>query len=163
LIEAMARVAPDLPDLHLTLIGEGPFRPLLERQIARAGLSGQITLTGWLDETAVRDHLARSHALILPSFAEGLPMVVMEAFAAARPVIASAIMGVPELVSRETGWLVPAGDPLALADAIRAFATTPRDRLATMGAQARETVLARHDITVEAEKLAALFVSGGRP
>lgn len=163
LIEAMAQVAPDLPDLHLTLIGEGPFRPLLERQIARAGLSGRVTLTGWLDETAVREHLARSHALILPSFAEGLPMVVMEAFAAARPVIASAIMGVPELVSRETGWLVPAGDPQALAGAIRTFAATPRDRLATMGAQARDTVLARHDVTVEAEKLAALFASGGRP
>lgn len=163
LVEAMARVAPDLPDLHLTLIGEGPFRPLLERQIATAGLSRQITLTGWLDEAAVREQLAASHALILPSFAEGLPMVVMEAFAAARPVIASAIMGVPELVSRETGWLVPAGDPQALADAIRAFAATPRSRLEVMGAQARDTVLARHDITREAQKLAALLASGGRP
>ena len=84
-------------------------------------------------------------------------------FAAARPVIASAIMGVPELVSRDTGWLIPAGDAQALAEAILAFAATPKDRLATMGAQARNTVLARHDITVEAEKLAALFASGGRP
>ena len=163
LIEALALVARDLPDLHLTLIGEGPFRPLIERQIASAGLQGRVTLTGWLDEAAVRDHLARAQALVLPSFAEGLPMVVMEAFAAARPVIASAIMGVPELVSRETGWLVPAGDPQALAAAIRAFAATPHDRLATMGSLARETVLARHDITLEAEKLAALFASGGRP
>lgn len=163
LVEAMALAAPDLPDLHLTLIGEGPFRPQLERQIASAGLQDRITLTGWLDETGVRDHLARAHALVLPSFAEGLPMVVMEAFAAARPVIASAIMGVPELVSPATGWLVPAGDPAALAEAIRAFAATPRDRLAEMGAVARETVLTRHDITQEAEKLAALFASGGRP
>jgi len=163
LIEAMALAAPQAPDLHLTLIGEGPFRTMLEAQIARAGLQKQITLTGWLDEAAVRDHLARSHALILPSFAEGLPMVVMEAFAAARPVIASAIMGVPELVSRDTGWLVPAGDAAALCDAILTFAATPKDRLETMGASARETVLARHDITQEAEKLAALFASGGRP
>ncbi|MFZ1470412.1 MAG: glycosyltransferase family 4 protein, partial [Paracoccaceae bacterium] len=163
LIEAMALAAPYIPDLHLTLIGEGPLRPLLESQITRAGLQSQITLTGWLDEAAVRDHLAHSHALILPSFAEGLPMVVMEAFAAARPVIASAIMGVPELASRETGWLVPAGDAAALAQAILDFAATPRDRLETMGAEARATVLARHDITAEAEKLAALLVSGGRP
>lgn len=163
LVQAMALAAPHVPDLHLTLIGEGPFRPLLETSIARSGLNGQITLTGWLDEAAVRDHLARSHALILPSFAEGLPMVVMEAFAAARPVIASAIMGVPELVSRETGWLVPAGDSTALADAIRAFAVTPNDRLAVMGALARDTVLAHHDITREAKKLAVLFASGGRP
>ncbi|MEZ5798330.1 MAG: glycosyltransferase [Paracoccaceae bacterium] len=163
LVEAMAQVAADLPDLHLTLIGEGPFRPLIERQIARAGLSGRITLTGWLDEAAVRDQLAAAQALILPSFAEGLPMVAMESFAAARPVIASAIMGVPELVGRDTGWLVPAGDPEALAQAIRDFAATPRERLKAMGALARETVLARHDITREAEKLAALFASGGRP
>ena len=162
-VEAMALAAPHAPDLHLTLIGEGPFRPMLEAQIAHAGLQNQITLTGWLDEAAVRDNLAQSHALILPSFAEGLPMVVMEAFAAARPVIASAIMGVPELVSRETGWLVPAGDASALRDAILAFAATPNNRIETMGAQARDTVLARHDITQEAEKLAALFASGGRP
>lgn len=163
LVEAMALVADDLPGLQLTLIGEGPFRPLLESQIAAAGLQDRIALTGWLDEAAVREQLAQAHALVLPSFAEGLPMVVMEAFAAARPVIASAIMGVPELVSRDTGWLVPAGDPQALAGAIRAFAATPPDRLAAMGALARDTVLARHDITTEAEKLAALFASGGRP
>jgi colanic acid/amylovoran biosynthesis glycosyltransferase len=163
LVEAIALVAAELPDLHLTIIGEGPFRPVLEAQIAGAGLSGQITLAGWLDEASVREHLAHAQGLILPSFAEGLPVVVMEAFAAGRPVIASAIMGVPELVSRETGWLLPAGDPEALADAIRAFAATPRDRLAAMGAEARETVLTRHDITREAEKLATLFASGGRP
>lgn len=163
LVEAMALAAPHVPDLQLTLIGDGPFRPLIETLIARAGLQHQITLTGWLDEAAVRDHLARSHALILPSFAEGLPLVLMEAFAAARPVVASAIMGVPELVSRETGWLVPAGDAQALAQAIRAFAATPLDRLAAMGTEARRTVLARHDITHEAEKLAALLASGGRP
>jgi colanic acid/amylovoran biosynthesis glycosyltransferase len=163
LIEAMALVADDLPDLQLTLIGEGPFRAALERQIASAGLQGRITLTGWLDEAAVRDQLARAQALILPSFAEGLPVVVMEAFAAGRPVIATAIMGVPELVGPDTGWLVPAGDPQALAEAIRSYAVTPTDRLAAMGALARETVLARHDITREAETLAALFASGGRP
>ncbi len=163
LVEAMVQAVATTPDLHLTLIGEGPFRPLLEAAITRAGLSRHITLTGWLDETAVRGHLAAAHALVLPSFAEGLPMVVMESFAAGRPVIASAIMGVPELVSRDTGWLVPAGDAQALAQAIAAFAATPRDRLAAMGQAARTTVLARHDITTEAEKLAALFASKGNP
>ena len=163
LIEAMALAAPDVPGLHLTLIGDGPLRPLLERQIATAGLQDHITLTGWLDEAGVRDHLAQAQGLILPSFAEGLPMVVMESFAAARPVIATAIMGVPELVLPGTGWLVPAGDPAALANAIRAFAATPVGTLREMGSKARETVLARHDITAEAEKLAALFASGGRP
>jgi colanic acid/amylovoran biosynthesis glycosyltransferase len=163
LVEALPAALARVPDLHLTLIGEGPFRPLIEAQLARGGLSGHVTLTGWLEEADVRDHLARAHALVLPSFAEGLPMVVMEAFAAGRPVIASAIMGVPELVTRETGWLVPAGDPAALAQAIADADALPRERLAELGRNARATVLARHDITREAEKLAALFASGGRP
>jgi glycosyltransferase involved in cell wall biosynthesis len=163
LVEAMALAVAQVPDLHLTLIGEGPFRPLLETAILRAGLGGHITLTGWLDEAAVRDQLSRAHALVLPSFAEGLPMVVMEAFAAGRPVIASAIAGVPELVERDTGWLVPAGDATALANAIAALAAMPRDRLADMGRAARAKVLTRHDIGHEAEKLAALFASKGRP
>ncbi|MDQ2066242.1 glycosyltransferase [Xinfangfangia sp. CPCC 101601] len=162
LIEAMALVARQRRDLHLTLIGDGPFRSLLEAQIARAGLQQQITLTGWLDEAGVRDHLAQAHALVLPSFAEGLPMVVMEAFAAGRPVIASAINGVPELVTADTGWLVPSGDPQALATALLTFAATPPERLQAMGLAARDRVLARHDIQTEAEKLTELFASGGR-
>jgi glycosyltransferase involved in cell wall biosynthesis len=163
LIDALPRVLAAAPGLHLTLIGDGPLRPLIEAQIARAGLGQNVTLTGWLEEADVRRHLATSHALVLPSFAEGLPMVVMEAFAAGRPVIASAIMGVPELVTRETGWLVPAGDPVALARAIADAAATPHDRLAEMGRKARAAVLSRHDIGHQAEKLAILLASGGRP
>lgn len=155
LIEAMALAA--LPDLHLTLIGDGELRPALEAQIAAAGLAERVSLTGWLDETGVRDHLARAHALVLPSFAEGLPMVVMEAFAAGRPVIASAIAGVPELVTPGTGWLVPAGDARALAGAIRNFAAVPVDVLARMGHEARAAVLDQHDIDIEAARLAAHF------
>ncbi|WP_225027993.1 glycosyltransferase family 4 protein [Xinfangfangia pollutisoli] len=163
LVEALPQALRAVPDLHLTLIGEGPFRPLIERQIAGAGIGAHVTLTGWLEEADVRARLAAAHVLVLPSFAEGLPMVVMEAFAAGRPAIASAIMGVPELVSRETGWLVAAGDPQALAQAIVAAAALPRARLAEMGRNARAAVMAQHDITRLAEDLAGLFASGGRP
>ena len=163
LIDAMEIAARNLPDLHLTLVGEGAFRPALEAAIAARGLSGRVTLTGWLHEAAVREALAKATALILPSFAEGLPMVVMEAMAAGRPVIATAIAGLPELVSRDVGWLVPAGDSAALAEAIAALAITPPDRLARMGHAARSLVLVRHDIDREAEKLSYLFISKGRP
>ncbi len=111
----------------------------------------------------MRDELAAAQALILPSFAEGLPMVVMEAMAAGRPVIATSIAGVPELVTRDTGWLVPAGDAQALADAIGTMAATPPDRLTEMGKAARTRVFARHDINTEAAKLAALFTATGAP
>ncbi|WP_281967835.1 glycosyltransferase [Roseovarius nanhaiticus] len=144
--------------IHLTLIGDGPLRPALEAGIAEAGLTTHVTLTGWLDEAGVRDQLARAHGLIMPSFAEGLPMVVMEAMAAARPVIATYIAGTPELVEDgRTGWLVPAGDALALAETMVEMAATPADTLDRMGKDARARVLARHDIDTEAAKLALLI------
>lgn len=160
LIEAVALAAPRHPDLHLTLVGDGPLRPVLEAAIARFGLAGRVTLTGWLDESGVRGALAEAQALILPSFAEGLPMVVMEAMAAGRPVIATAIAGVSELVTRQTGWLVPAGDAAALSEAIDALAATPPDTRAAMSEAARARVFARHDIDQEAARLAQLFAAG---
>ncbi len=162
LVEAMALAAPALPGLHLTLVGDGPLRPPLERQIAAATLQSRITLAGWQTEAGVRAALNAATALILPSFAEGLPVVVMEAMASGRPVIATAIAGIPELVTSDTGWLVPAGDPKALAGAIAALAATPHDRLTLMGDAARRRAIERHDIDTEAAKLAAL-IAGARP
>lgn len=162
LIEAMAIAAPHLPGLHLTLIGDGPLRPTLTAAIDEAGLINRVTLTGWQDESQVRHHLSQSTALVLPSFAEGLPVVVMEAMAAGRPVLATAIAGIPELVTPEVGWLVPAGDTAALAAAITCLADTPREALTAMGHAARARALQRHSIDNEAGKLAALFTSRGR-
>jgi glycosyltransferase involved in cell wall biosynthesis len=85
-------------------------------------------------------------------------MVVMEAMAAARPVIATYVAGTPELVrDGETGWLVPAGDVAALAEALGALSEAPLTRLRTMGEVGRARVLARHDAGREAEKLLALM------
>ncbi|MCA0869491.1 glycosyltransferase family 4 protein [Seohaeicola saemankumensis] len=158
LVEAMARLRDTNSDVHLTLVGDGPMRGDLEAAIARHDLGGAITLTGWLDEDGVRAALDAAHALAMPSFAEGLPMVVMEAMAAERAVIATYIAGTPELVRPgETGSLVPAGDAAALADAIRALAVTPRDRLQDMARAGRARVLQRHDVTAQARKLASYF------
>jgi colanic acid/amylovoran biosynthesis glycosyltransferase len=134
------------------------MRPEIEALVAAKGLSQNVVMAGWQDEAGVRAALANAQALILPSFAEGLPMVVMEAMASGRPVIATAIAGVPELVvAGQTGWVVPAGDPNALAEAIAELAHTPQDKLAAMGQAARERVFERHDIDVEAKKLSALI------
>ncbi len=157
LIYAMAQVKSDL---HLTLIGDGEMRDQIEALIDRLDLRGRITLTGWVDETRVNAELAAAHAMVMPSFAEGLPMVVMEAMAAARPVIATYVAGTPELVRPgETGWLVPAGDVSALAQAMDELATLPQARLAEMAAAGRTRALARHDIDTAAQKLAALMGS----
>lgn len=155
LIEALAKVQRPV---HLTLVGDGELMAVLQDAIARHGLRDQVTLTGWLDEAGVRAALGEAHALVLPSFAEGLPVVLMEAMAAARPSISTIIAGIPELtVAGETGWLVPAGDAEALAAAIDDAATTPNAKLAQMGQLARRRVLARHDVRQEADKLQALF------
>ena len=158
LIEAMQLIVRKHPDAHLKLIGDGEMRPLIEAAIAKAGLGTQISLTGWLSEVGIREALAECHALVMPSFAEGLPMVIMEAMAAGRPVIATYVAGIPELVlDGQTGWLVPAGDAKALARAIERLAGTDCTALTEMGQKGRSRALERHDVTVEAAKLAGHF------
>ncbi|MET0169975.1 MAG: glycosyltransferase family 4 protein [Aliihoeflea sp.] len=160
LIEAMAQASRTFPDLHLSIIGDGVLREEIEHAIRRAKLERNVTMLGWLDEQAVRRELAGADALVLPSFAEGLPVVLMEAMASARPVITTAIAGIPELVSNGVhGWLVTAGDVSSLADGIERFAVTPRDELAAMGRACRERSLDRHDVDRCAAQLVEMFAS----
>ena len=163
LIEAMAEVVRRGVDAKLVLVGDGELRTAMERAISHAGLGRHVELTGWLDEGAVRRQIANAHALVLPSFAEGLPMVIMEAMVSARPVIATWIAGVPELMQDgKTGWLVPAGDVAPLVEAIVDLASSSHDKLRRMGTTGRARVLIRHNIDVEAAKLAAHFAQRPR-
>lgn len=158
LIDAVADALALQPDLHLTLVGDGPMRGAIASRIEERGVSRHVTITGWVDEARVRAELAAAHALVMPSFAEGLPMVIMEAMAAGRPVISTYIAGIPELVRPgETGWLVPAGDIGALTAALHALNETPRERLFAMGAAGRVRALERHDVNREACRLAESF------
>ncbi len=157
LLDALALTRDMVPGLHVELVGDGPLRDSLVAQATALGVTDLVTFAGWKTEPEVRASLAAAQALILPSFAEGLPMVIMEAFAAGRPAIATSIAGIPELVTPDTGWLVPAGDPESLAAAIAEMARTSPERLAEMGRNARSGVFARHDIDTEAAKLATRF------
>ncbi|NVK17053.1 MAG: glycosyltransferase [Rhodobacteraceae bacterium] len=158
LVRAMAQLVAQVPDAQLALIGDGEMRPDLEAAIAELGLQRNITLTGWLAEDGVRQELGRAHALVMPSFAEGLPMVVMEAMAAARPVIATYVAGTPELVQPgKTGWLIPAGDETALAEALLELSETPQEKRTELGQAGRTRVLERHDSAREAARLAGHF------
>jgi glycosyltransferase involved in cell wall biosynthesis len=156
LIEALRRAA--LP-VHLTVIGDGPDRAHLER--AAAALGGRVRFTGYLDQEAVAARLAGADIVVLPSFAEGVPVMLMEAMAAGLPVIATQVAGTAELVEDSvSGLLVPPGDALSLARAIDALAADP-DRRARLGAAGRARVRAAFDIRDEARRLAALFAGGG--
>jgi glycosyltransferase involved in cell wall biosynthesis len=95
---------------------------------------------------------------VLSSFAEGLPVVVMEAMALSRPVIATQVAAMSELVEDEkSGWLCPAGDAAALARAMQRCLHASAERLDAMGAYAREVVISRHDADAEALRLGRLF------
>lgn len=155
LIEAFADVVKRLPEATLTLVGDGEMRGEVEARIATLGLGDHVDITGWADEARVKGELNRARALVLPSFAEGLPVVIMEALAAARPVLTTYIAGIPELViDHETGWLFPAGDRNASAAAMISALTAQDNELNEMGQKGRARVLERHDIDVEAQKLA---------
>jgi len=158
LIEATRQLAVEGVDFELVLAGDGPMRSELEALIMRHGLQARIRITGWLSADQVRAEILAARALVLPSFAEGLPVVIMEAMALGRPVIATFVGGIPELVqSGENGWLVPAGDVGALADAIQKCLEVPPKMLERMGESARKLALAQHDVDVEVSRLGALF------
>jgi colanic acid/amylovoran biosynthesis glycosyltransferase len=140
------------------LVGDGEHRPAIEQLIAENDLAEVVKVTGWASASRVRDEILRARALILPSFAEGLPVVIMEAMALGRPVLSTYIAGIPELViAGATGWLFPAGSEGDMLEAIRACLNTPGDALKKMGELARIRVLERHDVAKEAESLAGLF------
>ena len=151
LVEAVALLKERGHDVRLRLVGDGPMRAELEASAADRGVADRVAFTGNASAAAVRGHLLAARAMVLPSFAEGLPVVLMEALAARRPVVTTYIAGIPELVDAGCGWLVPAGSVEHLADAMAdALAASP-ERLASLGAEGRRRVLAMHD----AEKIAA--------
>lgn len=156
LIEAAAMVARD-QQFTLRIIGDGEMRPEIEAQIRAAGLEGHVRLLGWQGRDAIVDEIRAARAFVLPSFAEGLPVVLMEALALGRPAIATAVAGIPELVDDRAGWLIPAGSAAALAEAMRAALATDRQTLAVMGAEGRARVLRDHDVHKNAAGLAALL------
>ena len=143
---------------ELDLVGDGPMRKDVELAIAGQGVEGLVHITGYVSSDEVRRRLEGSRAMVLGSFAEGLPVVIMEALAVGRPVITTFLAGIPELVDRECGWLVPMGDPAKLADAMQAALDTPLEQLTRMGDVGRERVWAEHRAITEAKKLAALFL-----
>lgn len=158
LVEAAYRLAQKGIDFVLVLGGDGERRSALEEQIARYGLGKQIHITGWISGDQVREEIRAARGLVLASFSEGLPVVIMEAMALRRPVLATYVGGIPELVRPgKDGWLFPAGSIDALTAAMEDCLTRPIDELRKMGEAAYLRVVERHSIDVEATKLGVLF------
>ncbi len=162
LLEAARRLALDGEEFELVLAGDGEMRAEIEHRITEYGLDNRARITGWISSAQVRDEILRARGMVLPSFAEGLPVVIMEALALRRPVISTFVAGIPELVlPGENGWLVPAGDVEALAAAMRELLRAPVGQLSAMGELGRARALERHDIATAAATLAVLFSRAG--
>ena len=158
LVEAAHRLLLQGVDFELVLAGDGEMRGAIEALIICHNLQDRVRITGWIGGVQVRDEILAARALVLPSFAEGLPVVIMEAMALRRPVISTFVAGIPELVQTgEHGWLVQAGDVEALTHAMQVCLDTPLDALICMGEAAHRRALARHCIDTQAAHLATLF------
>lgn len=158
LLDAAARVKASGIDFELLVVGDGLVRTEGEAYAKQLNLQDTVRFVGWQGSQEVQRLISECRALVLPSFAEGIPVVLMESLASLRPVITTHIAGIPELVQNgSNGWLVPASsvDDLAMAmsDALQA---SP-ELLTEMGRKGRQRVLEQHSIVTEVTKLSGLF------
>jgi glycosyltransferase involved in cell wall biosynthesis len=160
LLQAFAAVRARHPGARLSVVGDGPARGALEAQAQDLGAEG-VSFLGYRTQDEVAALLEQADMLVLPSFAEGVPVVLMEAMASRIPVIASQVAGVPELVADGvSGFVVPPGDLATLTDRLDRLLADP-DLCARMGQAGRAAVVAGFDVDREAAWLLALFRGQG--
>lgn len=157
LFEALSQLKERFPNVKLTVVGDGEEREDIKAIAQSLNITEHIDFVGYKSQAEVREYLQQSDIFVLPSFAEGVPVVLMEAMAAGVPVLTTQIAGVPELVAHDrSGWLVPPGDVTTLVDGLATLIDNAelRDRLGQAG-QAK--VAAEFNVVEEAKKLADIF------
>jgi glycosyltransferase involved in cell wall biosynthesis len=157
LLEALAQVRAEIPDVTLEVAGDGPLEPELRAAVARLELGESVTFLGHVaPPTPVYAH---AEIVVVPSFGEGFGMVALEAMERGRAVVASDVGGLPEIVDAgETGLVVPSGDAAALARAIVELARD-RARTAAFGAAGRNRALAAFSQERCTERIEALYLA----
>ena len=161
LLEALAK----LEGVTLNIAGDGPERTVLEKKVQALSISDRVKILGYRSPQQVQELLKQADVFVMTSFAEGLPVVLMEAMAAGLPVVATHIAGIPELVCNgDTGLLVSPGDVNATMDAISQLLEDPnlRNRFAAAG---RAKIEREFNIRIESRWLATILTSalaGGR-
>ncbi|MGA3221985.1 MAG: glycosyltransferase, partial [Acidimicrobiales bacterium] len=164
LVRAIGALVEGGTDVHLTIVGAGPLEATLRRRAERCGVAARVSFAGAVGQDEMAAYYARADVFCLPSFAEGLPVVLMEAMATGRPVVATRIMGVPELVEEGvSGLLVAPGSVDELAGALRRLAASP-DLRESFGRAGRLKVEQAFDAVRCAGQVAEVFdemASGG--
>jgi glycosyltransferase involved in cell wall biosynthesis len=159
LIDAFASLLDTGIKANLILVGDGDLRNEIEKRILKYNIKERVKITGFVSESEVRRYISLSRALVLPSFAEGLPMVIMESFALGRPVVSTYIAAIPELVfPGKTGWLVPAANVDELRKTMETVLDTHPDQLHEMAMKGREVTLNNHYTQTEVNRLEKLFI-----
>ena len=155
LVQACAQLRDEGLEFNLTLVGDGPDRGRIERAIAELALGERIHITGSLNQAAVRAHFAHADIFVLPSLAEGIPVVLMEAMSCGVPCISTPVNGIPELIEHgRTGLLATPGDVDSLTTQLRRLIQEPALRHSL--AQAAHTkVLADFDLGRNVAQLSA--------
>jgi glycosyltransferase involved in cell wall biosynthesis len=155
LVRAAERVLREQPSTGFVLFGEGPERASLQKQINAAGLGQSFVLAGFRAD--LDRFLPHFDLLVLPSYTEGMPNVVLEAFAAGVPVVATAVGGTPEIIEDGiSGYLVPSGDDKTMAEHI-GQALANADDLPDMGRKGRLYVQEKFGFATQAELYRDLF------
>jgi glycosyltransferase involved in cell wall biosynthesis len=158
LVQAVARLRDRGVDVRLVLVGDGDLRAEVERVVREKQLESRVRITGWASDEVVRREINDARIFVLPSLAEGLPVALMEAMAAGRPVISTYVGGIAELIRDGVeGRLVPAGDIDSLAEAMESLARMQPQELAVLARAARVRVADQHRISTEVQRLATLF------
>jgi colanic acid/amylovoran biosynthesis glycosyltransferase len=158
LLKAIARLKEKGIDCQLILVGDGELREEIEHLAEKLDIKEQIIITGWASSDEVKQQITQAKLMVMPSFAEGLPVVIMESLALGIPVISTYVAGIPELViNGESGWLIPAGDIDALTIAIESALNLPVEKLEEIGKKGKIAVNQNHDIDKETEILKKLF------
>jgi glycosyltransferase involved in cell wall biosynthesis len=159
LLRAFSRLHSKGHPLHLTLIGDGPDRPTLEREVTELGLGAHVTLLGSLNHDETREHVAQADIFALASFAEGIPVALMEAMAMSVPCVSTSVAGIPELIRNKVdGLLVPPSSIEDFAAAMESLVldAAMRERLGTSG---RAQVVEHYNLAVNLNLLASTFES----
>jgi glycosyltransferase involved in cell wall biosynthesis len=164
LLRAVAQLVGEGIPIKLVLAGDGELRGDIEHWIDLLGIRANVEVTGWLSNDAVRAEIDNSRALVLSSFAEGLPVVLMEAMAMGRPVLTTSVAGITELVRNGSeGWVYAPSSVESTVSALRECLMAPSETIDQIGQRAKRRCAEFHMIDKSAASLFALFQSVVRP
>ena len=157
LLAAMAILVKRGRRVHVDLVGDGPYRQAFESEAARLMVAAHTTFHGSVNQHRVLELLESADIFVLPSFAEGVPVCLMEAMAMEIPCVSTIIAGIPELIqSGKEGLLVPASDPESLASAVEMLMDDPELRF-SLGREGRRKIVESYNLRTNVERLVSIF------